>query len=496
MTETRPRAVILGVQLPEVSDEAHRASLRELGRLASTLGLDVVAELSQRRSGLAKAGVVGRGKLAAVARWTGGPGEIPSPAKVKEKKARYVHGKADLEPEPEPPEPELEEDEDEDEDTIRLEVANEELDPNDAGPPVPEDRRASVVLVDHDLTPSQARNLQLATGAEVLDRTTIILAIFARHARTREAKLEVEIARLEYATPRLRESASRGERQRGGIGGRGAGESSAELDRRKVRDRIAELRREIEKIAKTAESRRSRRSEEHMVALVGYTNAGKSSLMRALSGSEVYVADKLFATLDTTVRRLHPEVRPRVLVQDTVGFIKKLPHGLVASFRATLDAANEAHLLLHVVDASDPAFEDHMAVTEASLAEIGADERPSLLLLNKVDRLDPEAIEGLAARFPAAVLLSAHRPEDVAALHGRIVDFFEARMVDAVLEVPYARQALVSTVHERARVTKETYDERGARLELRAMPETLARLHALLAPDLRPGPTRVRDRAR
>src|SRR5204862_6499600 len=181
---------------------------------------------------------------------------------------------------------------------------------------------------------------------------SVILAIFQRHARTREARLQVEIAALSYLAPRLRASGAGTERQRGGIGGKGAGESSLELDRRRIRDRIAELKQELAAVEREGLTRRSRRIREDTVALVGYTNAGKSSLMRALTGSDVLVEDKLFATLDTTVRALRPATRPRVLVSDTVGFIKKLPHDLVASFKSTLDEALEASLLLFVVDAS------------------------------------------------------------------------------------------------------------------------------------------------
>src|SRR5439155_135369 len=185
---------------------------------------------------------------------------------------------------------------------------------------------------------------------EVLERTDVIIEIFQLHASSRPARLQVEIARLTYMAPRLRETGG-GERQRGGIGLRGAGESSVELDRRKIRDRISELKTELAAIEDESKTRRARRQEALRVALVGYTNAGKSSLMRALTGSHVLVADKLFATLDTTVRALWPESRPRILVSDTVGFIKKLPHDLVASFRSTLDEALEASLLLQIVDA-------------------------------------------------------------------------------------------------------------------------------------------------
>ena len=303
------------------------------------------------------------------------------------------------------------------------------------------------MLVDHDISPSQARNLEKATGVEVLDRTAVILEIFRRHARSRAAKAQVEIVRLQYLVPRLREQGKGKDRQRGGIGGKGAGESSLELDRRKIRDRIAELGRELEAMAEEQRTQRARRRDMSRVALVGYTNAGKSTLMRALTGSEVYVADRLFATLDTTVRPLVPATRPRVLLSDTVGFIDKLPHGLVSSFKSTLDEALEAGLVAQVVDASDPNFERQLEVTTEVLAEIGAGDVPRLLLFNKIDRLgSPEAEEAttraLLARWPEAVVLSARRPDDVARLHARLVSFFARDLVEGEVRVPYDRQQL------------------------------------------------------
>jgi GTP-binding protein HflX len=447
----KTRAIIVGVQLPDVSDEEHQSSLTELHRLATTLGLEVIGRLTQKRFYLSKAAVIGRGKLKELAHYTGGTGFVPSPAtnKTELKESRNVDP-----------------DEDEDEEA--------EGGPNE---PLPKDRRANVVLVDHDVSPSQAKNLEKAAGAKVYDRTAIILSIFQRHARTREAKLEVEIAHLAYMAPRLREMGGGGDRQRGGIaGGRGSGESSTEIDKRKVRDRIAELRRELEAIEKTAQNRRQRRSEQSTVALVGYTNAGKSSLMRGLTESEVYVADKLFATLDTTIRALRPETKPRILVSDTVGFIKKLPHGLVASFRATLDAASDSDLLLHVVDASDAAFQPQIEVTREALREIKAGEIPSLVVLNKIDRVEPLMRTALAARFPDAVMMSAKSPEDVAMLHRKIVDFFEAQMTDGEVLVPYAKGALVSEIHETCRVLKETHEDEGTRLLVRARPHIIEKL--------------------
>jgi len=207
-------------------------------------------------------------------------------------------------------------------------------------------------------------------------------------------------------------------------------------------DRVAELKEQLAIIHADQDQRRYARKDQLRVALVGYTNAGKSSLMRALTGSEVYVADRLFATLDTTVRALQPETRPRILVSDTVGFIKKLPHDLVASFKSTLDEALEASLLLYVVDAADPTCEAQLEVTMGVLREIGAETVPSLLLLNKADRLDPKRRAELLERHPAAIVLSAHAPADVAALRQRIIDHFEASMVEAELVIPYAKQAL------------------------------------------------------
>ncbi len=451
----RPRAVLVGVQLPEATDEAFESSLVELSRLADTLGLDVVARVTQRRGSLARAAVVGEGKLKELAAHTGGTGVVPHYVKPGTAKADDDAG------------------DDEAEDRDEGDVAEAAGEPGGAAPAP---ARAAVVLVDHDLTPSQLRNLEKATGAEVLDRTSVILSIFQRHAKTREAKMQVEIARLVYAAPRLRETGGGGDRQRGGIGGKGAGESSLELDRRKIRDRIAELRAELENVKREADTRRSRRTEAATVALVGYTNAGKSSLMRALTGDEVYVADQLFATLDTTVRALRPEVRPRILVSDTVGFIKKLPHDLVASFRSTLEEAKDASLLLHLVDGSDPAFRDQLEVTREVLREIGAGDGPSLLVINKADRLSAEQRDSLSVEFPDAVILSARSKDDVAALHARIVAFFEKDMEEGEFLIPYSEQRHVATLHERARVLEEDYGEHGTRVRVRAPAAVLGSL--------------------
>jgi GTP-binding protein HflX len=458
MVETRAarrRAVLLGVQLPGASDEEFASSLDELGRLGKTLGFEVVGRVTQRRERLDAGAVVGEGKLRELAGWTGGPGTVGE---------RAAKAGAD--------------------EAVEVEAAAGAEGAAAAGEAVPAAAaRADLVLVDHDLGPTQARNLERATGAEVIDRTAVILAIFQRHARSREARLQVEIARLTYLAPRLRELGAGRDRQTGGIGGRGAGESASELDRRKVRDRIAELRGELAAIEKSAGTRRRRRGEQPTVALVGYTNAGKSSWMRALTGSGVLVEDKLFATLDTTVRALHPETVPRILVSDTVGFIKKLPHDLVASFRSTLDEARECDLLVHVVDASDAAFPAQVQVTLGVLAEIGAGDEPRLVLLNKADRLDAEARARLACEWPEARLVSVRAPADVAAVREAIVAHFERGMLEEELFVPYTRQRAVGEAHAAARVLAETHDANGTRLRLRARPDVLARLRALVEGD-------------
>jgi GTP-binding protein HflX len=445
----RPRAVLVGVQLPEVSDLEHAAHLAELRRLVHTLGYQAVATVSQRRAGTGAGTVLGSGKLKALADLTGGPGVIASGAADRTSKAKERWEAEAAERDDAPDE----------------EAAGD-------GPAALAGGKATVVVVDHELSPSQLRNLEKATGALVLDRTGVIVDIFHRHARSREARMQVEIARLKYLSPRLRETAGRSERQQG----RGSGDTAVELDRRKIRDRLAELTEWLAAVQREQDHRRHARKDQLRVALVGYTNAGKSSLMRALTGSEVLVADRLFATLDTTVRALQPESRPRVLVSDTVGFLRQLPHDLVASFRSTLDEALEASLLLHVVDASDPGCQAQLEVTRAVLRDIGAAEVPSLLLLNKVDRLDEPGRAALQERFPGAILLSAHAPEDVATLRRRVLDFFEADMVEADLLIPYASQGRIEEVYQTTRVLSETFDEAGRAVRVRSTPGVIARL--------------------
>src|SRR5690348_13117162 len=257
---------------------------------------------------------------------------------------------------------------------------------------VAEDHAADVILVDHALSPSQERNLEKLTGKRVLDRNGLILDIFAQRARSFEGKLEVELAQLRHIGSRLVRGWSHLERQKGGIGMRGPGETQLETDRRLIAQRVRVLSKRLEKIQQQRETGRQARAQIPVpsLALVGYTNAGKSTLFRSMTGADAYVADQLFATLDPTVRRITLPGGTPVVAADTVGFIRELPHELVAAFRSTLTEAREATLLLHVVDASDPRRDERIAQVDAVLAEIGASAIPQIIVYNKIDRLEAQ----------------------------------------------------------------------------------------------------------
>jgi len=270
------------------------------------------------------------------------------------------------------------------------------------------ERQADVAIFNDDLSPPQVRNLEKAIGIKVVDRSELILDIFAKRARTRESRLQVELAQLEYTLPRLTGMWKHLERQAGGIGTRGPGETQLEVDRRRVRERIAALKRQLEGVARERETQRRRRRTMFRAAIVGYTNAGKSTLFNALTRATVFVENRLFATLDATTRQMVSPQRDVVLLTDTVGFIRKLPHHLVASFRSTLTEVTEADVLLHVVDASDPDFRRQMDAVEQVLDEILDTPRPRVMVFNKSDRLvDPLMADGLRAEYADSHVVSA-----------------------------------------------------------------------------------------
>ncbi len=431
-------AVLFSVQTHGVSDEENDSSLLELRRLVKTLGLEVVATLTQRRPKPEMGTLLGAGKLKELAGYTGGTGIVEGFSRKSED-----------------------------------ETSDDDEESSSDDPIAKNSVKADVVVYDGEISTKQLKNLEQATGVEVLDRTGVILEIFSRHAKSREALIQVEIAKLTYLAPRIRASHIGGDRQGGSLGAKGAGETSHELDKRRIRDRISELKTRLVGIRDEQIRRRSRRKENFQVSLVGYTNAGKSSLMRKLTGSDVFVQDKLFATLDTRVKAMQPAAFPPVLISDTVGFIKKLPLDLVASFQSTLDEAIAASLLLFTVDASDPAFRSQLAVTQSVLREIGGEKIPSRLIMNKIDKLTTGELEALRCEFPDGIFISAHNPENVAFLRKKILQYFESNMIETTMVIPYDKGRFLGQLRTKASIINETHDETGTEVTFKTFPETV-----------------------
>ena len=349
------------------------------------------------------------------------------------------------------------------------------------------ERGANLVVFDNDLAPAQARNLEKALGARVLDRTELILDIFARHARTREARLQVELAQLQYLLPRLTRLWSHLERQAGGIGTRGPGETQLETDRRLIGRRIAQLKLELAEVSGDRHVQRQRRRGEFTVALVGYTNAGKSTLMNAITQAGVFVEDRLFATLDATTRRVEVDERHRFLLTDTVGFIRRLPHHLVESFQATLQEVRDADLLLHVVEASSPDPQRQIDSVNRVLAGLVPEDRAVQLVFNKMDRIDSDELRNRYARMhPGALFVSALRPGGAAEVHDAIVRALLARERIFRLTVPAARADLLAVFHRTGAVLEQAWDGDICRVVVRMREEEYRRLlarHPELGPE-------------
>ena len=323
---------------------------------------------------------------------------------------------------------------------------------------------ATLILADDDLSPAQARNLERLTGLPVVDRSGLILDIFARRARTREARTQVELAQLKYLLPRLTRAWSHLERQRGGIGLRGPGETQLETDRRMVRTRIRQLEQELERIDRQRDTRRQGREDIYRVALVGYTNVGKSTLLNRLTGADVLVENRLFATLDATVRRLKLEDGSEVLLSDTVGFIRKLPHHLVASFRSTLREAAEADLLLHVIDLSHPQMEAQIRTVREVLQELGAAETPVLHVFNKADLVeDPALMQSAVAAHAPAVLVSATQGLRLEQLLEQVAGSRGARERQVRLLLPWEHHGLSARLRASLRVLEQESSPEGTR---------------------------------
>ena len=331
------------------------------------------------------------------------------------------------------------------------------------------------VVFDDELSPGQSRNLEKIFNCKVLDRTSLILDIFAQRARTREGKLQIELAQLQYLLPRLTRFWGHLSRQKGGIGMRGGeGETQLETDRRRVQDRIARITRDREVVRRQRSTQRSARQRNHwaLASIVGYTNAGKSTLLNTLTGTQVLAEDKLFATLDPTTRRLRLPTNQSVLLTDTVGFIRKLPHGLVEAFKATLEEVVQTDLLLHVVDVSHPQAEEQIRSVDAVLKELGADGKPTLMVFNKIDQLNGnrDVLTRFLERHPHGVAISASDGEGVPALLSELGS--QLRPVREFLElaVPHERSGVIARLHVVGQVVERNYEGETARFKARIPP--------------------------
>ena len=415
------RVVLIGVWA-EGSLASAENSLRELSRLAETAGSEVLDGLIQRRSRIDAATYVGSGKARELAGIVAAAG-------------------------------------------------------------------ADTVICDGELTPSQLRNLEGVVRVKVIDRTALILDIFAQHARSREGKAQVELAQLQYMLPRLRgwgESLSRQAGGRvaggGGIGTRGPGETKIETDRRRLRARISRLQKDIADMSTGRKVQRGqrRRRDVPSVVIAGYTNAGKSSLLNVLTGAGVLVEDALFATLDPAVRRAETPSGRTFTLTDTVGFVRHLPHQLIDAFRSTLEETAEADLILHVVDGSDAEPEAQIAAVRAVLAEIGAGHVPELVVVNKIDSADPVVLQGLRAREPGSLSISAKTGAGLAALRDAIEAALPRLDVQVKLTIPYSRGDLVARAHAEGEVLATEHSADGTLLEARVPPGLAAQLEAAL----------------
>jgi len=340
---------------------------------------------------------------------------------------------------------------------------------------------ADIVIFDENLSPAQNRNLENIFQCRVIDRSWLILEIFGNHARTREAKVQVELASLKYALPRLTKMWGHLSRQRGGIGMKDVGETQIQLDRRLIRDRITKLDRKLKQIDLEKKTQRKNRHNIYKVALVGYTNAGKSTLMNQLTGAETLVANKLFATLDSTIRKIKKNFPYPVVLSDTVGLIDKLPHDLIASFKSTLDEVRNANLIIKMVDIGDSNLKRQIETTNNVINEIGVEDTDSLLVFNKIDKVnDPEILESEIQRHPEAIMISSKNGTGIDLLQNAIVRCYENKLDSYKIVINYKQAQLIQKIRKCAVIVQTDYEDTLIRLNLRLPPGSKAKVQKLL----------------
>ncbi len=343
-----------------------------------------------------------------------------------------------------------------------------------------------VIIFDNDLTPAQSRNLSRVTKVKVIDRTQVILDIFAQHAKTRQSKIQVELAQLEYTLSRLKRMWVHLSRIEGGIGFRGPGEKQIEVDRRRISDRISLLKKKLKEIDRVTETKRKKRKEIFSASLVGYTNAGKTTILNKLAHSNIYTADKLFATLDTTTRGLELNSRDKVVLSDTIGFIRKLPAHLISSFYATLKEVMEADLLLHIIDISHPKLYEYMESVFTVLKEINADKKEMLMIFNKIDLIPKYQFlflrKKLRNEFPNSIFVSAKEEINLEEIKDKIAGYINKQKREIWLCIPQKKQSLISFLHNDTEILEQKYSQDNVNLHLRILSKSFNKMKHILEP--------------
>jgi GTP-binding protein HflX len=346
---------------------------------------------------------------------------------------------------------------------------------------IAEEKNIDTFIFDDDLSPGQVKNLEKTTDKKIIDRSDLILDIFAKRARTKEAKIQVELAQLKHLLPRLAGQSNYLSRQAGGIGTKGPGEMKLETDRRRIRKRISHLQEELQRIEQHRTIRRNSRREIFKIALIGYTNVGKSTLFNLLSESDVLVENKLFATLDPTIRRIELDDGKTILITDTVGFIRKLPHQLVASFRSTLEESMDADILLHVVDLSHPQFEEQIETVKKVIEDIGIHNKPVLMIFNKIDKVKETAlISRMKNKYTDSIFISAERGIYIDKLKKEISKRLEDSYIEQEIYLPQESGKLISIVHSLGEILEKEYSNSKVRIKLKTNRENMDKIKRLV----------------